>query len=711
LRAFGEIEAIEVSGSRRRLKLHRTAIWASTLLSAALSAIAAGGQQSSGSPVCPHSPITTTRQIHSLTIQQASLACQVRLRAVVVYYDPYRDDGSAVFVTDKTGSVIFVLVPPSGRLPLHPGSYVEVTGVTDPGGYSPTVVAGKVRVAGADRPLPNAHRVTLSSLLMDKEDGGWVELEGVVHAVDSDQMRAVLTLGTDEGPITASTVNEDGANYATLIGSKVLIRGRPSPLVDRNKRQMVGVRLLFPNFEAITVEKSAPRDPFALPLHSLSSLMQFSPLGPFEPRIHIQGQVTLDWPGRILCIQDGKNALCVQTADRTVLHEGQMVNAVGFSARDNYQTTLTDTMLRPGGDGIRPPPIRISTEEAFSGKHNWQLVQIEGRLIGKSIVANDSTLLLSSGNYVFPAVLPSIPSGVRADQTSAWVDGSRLLVTGVFSGKVDTQQIARGLGESRIESFQILLRSPGDVIVLESPPWWNARRLLMLLGLVMIVALVFLSWTAALRVRVEQQTRHIRRSEERFRHLAQHDALTGLAVRNVLIDRLEAAIKGAAPEQASFALLMIDVDRFKPVNDTLGHAAGDELLRVAAKRIQDSVRKTDTVARIGGDEFMVLLLDVCKLVEAEKVAMQVVENVSASILIEGLKVPLSVSIGLTIYPEGGTDAASLMHNADVAMYCAKSRGGNACRVFSPGESPASTNRETSAGIAGPNHVLDMHAAI
>jgi len=388
-----------------------------------------------------------------------------------------------------------------------------------------------------------------------------------------------------------------------------------------------------------------------------------------------------------------------------------MVNAVGFSARDNYQVTLTDTMLRPGGEGIPPPPITISTEEAFSGKHNGQLVQIQGRLIGKSIVANDSTLLLSSGNYVFPAVLPGVPSGARTEQTSAWVDGSRLLVTGVFSGNVDAQQIARGLGESKIESFQILLRSPGDVIVLESPPWWTAQRLLMLLGLVVIVALVFLSWTAALRIRVDQQTRHIRRSEERFRHLAQHDALTGLAVRNVLIDRLEAAIKGAAPGQASFALLMIDVDRFKPVNDTLGHAAGDELLRVAATRIQDSVRKTDTVARIGGDEFMVLLLDVCKLVEAEKIAAQVVENVSASILLEGLKVPLSVSVGLTFYPEGGTDAASLMHNADVAMYSAKSHGGNSCRVFSPEESPASTNRAIGADIAGPNHVLDIRAAI
>jgi diguanylate cyclase (GGDEF)-like protein len=678
------------------------------LLGAILTPLAIDGQPHEGSAVCSSALLTTTRQVHSMTYQQASSACRVDLRGVVVYFDPYREGGNSIFLSDISGTVLFVLGPPGINLPLHPGSHVEVTGVTNPGGFSPSVNADEVRVLGPDCSLPVPHRATLSSLEMDKEDGQWVEIEGVVHAVGSDGMRVVLTLGTDEGSITASTLRESNAEYSGLIGSRVLIRGRPNPLVDRMNRRMVGVRLLFPNFKAVTVEKPAPPDPYALPLERIGSLMQFSPGKPFQQRIHIRGQVTLDWPGRMLCLEDGKAALCVETADRGSFKIGQLVDAVGFSAWDHYQFTLTDAMLRPGGYGTAPLPVKISADEAFSGSQNGDLVQIEGQLIGKSRAASGSTLLLATDKLVFPAILPGGSDVKGLEKTSPWADGSKLRVTGIFAGRVDERQITRDQGTSRIESFQILLRSPADVAVLESPPWWTSRRLLMLLTVLVILAVAILTWNAALRLRVEQQTRRIRLSEARFRHLAQHDALTGLAVRSVLIDRLEAAIQEANLERSSFALLMMDVDRFKKVNDALGHSAGDEMLRAAASRIRDSVRKTDTVARMGGDEFMALLPGISGSHDAQRIAAQVVANVSAPVLVAGREAPLSVSVGLTIFPEGGADAASLMHNADVAMYRAKGEGGNCYKCFVPLVAPENMSREPSAHQAAHEHALDIN---
>ena len=132
--------------------------------------------------------------------------------------------------------------------------------------------------------------------------------------------------------------------------------------------------------------------------------------------------------------------------------------------------------------------------------------------------------------------------------------------------------------------------------------------MLILLGLLLTGTLAALAWVA-LRKRVWRQTILLRESEERFRHMALHDALTGLATRLLLRDRLDTAVDAARRRQTGLALLMVDLDKFKDINDTFGHHAGDEVLRVTADRLLAAVRKADTVARFGGDEFVVLLAD------------------------------------------------------------------------------------------------------
>jgi diguanylate cyclase (GGDEF)-like protein len=264
-------------------------------------------------------------------------------------------------------------------------------------------------------------------------------------------------------------------------------------------------------------------------------------------------------------------------------------------------------------------------------------------------------------------------------------------VQGLFLGKVDALKTRRE-GATRLQSFQILLRSPADVTILETASWWNGRHTLVVLSVVLLLTLAVLIWSVMLRRRVKQQTLLIRRSEERFRHLAEYDALTGLTSRTLLHDRLTSELELARRKQTPLALLMMDVDNFKHVNDSLGHAAGDEILCVTAKRIRAAVRETDTVARMGGDEFVVLLPGVRGKREAGKVAAQVVASVAAPVRFRGQEVPVSVSVGISSYPDGGDDVTSLLQNVDTAMYEAKSLGRNCYRFFNPDLARARADR-------------------
>jgi diguanylate cyclase (GGDEF)-like protein len=617
-----------------------------------------------------------------MTSHQASLAYPVRLHGVVTLYDPYQEGHAALFIADATGS-IYVQAATTPILPLHTGSFVEVTGVTDPGGFAPIVIRPEIRVVGADKPLPAPRRVTLPHLLTGAEDGQWVVIEGIVHFVEFDGMHAVLTLATEDGMVIARMVKQQGADYNRLIDSKVLISGIAGPLVD-NKMQMIGVRLLVPSLDDITVEEPAPLDPFSLPLRTFDNLLAYSPAMRLQHRVHLQGRVALDWPGQTLCILAAQDGLCIQTEDQAVLQEGELVDVTGFPARSNYKPTLSSVSLRrTSAPLLLSPPTPITSKEALQGDHTGQLVQIEGQLIGKSTVMGHSALILSSGKTIFPALLPTASIKQEGNDEFKWVVGSRILVTGIYSGKVDEWHTFRKEGVLQLESFQILMRSPHDVLVLKSPSWWNSQHTLMVLGLMAVLTLAILFWVIVLRLRVEQRTQQLRLSEEKYRHLAQHDALTGLAVRSLLIDRLNVALEEARQLRSSFTLLMMDVDHFKRVNDTMGHATGDEVLRIVSKRIKASVRDTDTVARMGGDEFTVLLPGVYKTDDVNKIAAQAVANVSAPLFIRGQHVTASISVGVTICLDGNMDATEMLHCADLAMYRAKVLGRGRYQIYSP----------------------------
>ena len=161
----------------------------------------------------------------------------------------------------------------------------------------------------------------------------------------------------------------------------------------------------------------------------------------------------------------------------------------------------------------------------------------------------------------------------------------------------------------------------------------------------------------------------------------QRDPLTGLPNRLLMLDRLENAIATARRHETRVAVLFIDLDNFKAINDTLGHATGDEALKLVARRLQSAVRDSDTVSRHGGEEFLVLLTDISRAADAASIAQKLLAALAAPARAGAHRLQLSASIGITIYPEDAEDAQTLISLADAAMYRSKRRGPGGFEFF------------------------------
>ncbi|WP_027794751.1 EAL domain-containing protein [Paraburkholderia acidipaludis] len=194
-----------------------------------------------------------------------------------------------------------------------------------------------------------------------------------------------------------------------------------------------------------------------------------------------------------------------------------------------------------------------------------------------------------------------------------------------------------------------------------------------------------------------------RQTEERLRYLATHDVLTGLANRVLFEERLERAILHAQRGGRQFAVMYLDLDRFKLVNDTLGHSAGDEVLKVVAERLRRRLRESDTVARLGGDEFAFVLEDISDIRDVGRLARTLLDSVGEAIPVGGREIFTTPSIGISIFPDDGTQAEPLMMRADQAMYSAKNRGRNVFQFFE--------SRMTSSAMAQLETLGELHRAL
>ena len=194
-----------------------------------------------------------------------------------------------------------------------------------------------------------------------------------------------------------------------------------------------------------------------------------------------------------------------------------------------------------------------------------------------------------------------------------------------------------------------------------------------------------------------------REAEELIWKQANYDSLTGLANRKLLRDRLEQEIRKANRENQCVALLYLDLDQFKDVNDTLGHHVGDRLLQEAAHRLSSYIRDVDTVARLGGDEFTIIMGGLDEFTNVERVAAAILETMAQPFQLDDEKAYISASIGITFYPQDGTQIDELFKNADQAMYAAKSMGRNCFQYFTPSMQQAAMARMST--------VKDLHTAL
>ena len=174
-----------------------------------------------------------------------------------------------------------------------------------------------------------------------------------------------------------------------------------------------------------------------------------------------------------------------------------------------------------------------------------------------------------------------------------------------------------------------------------------------------------------------------KQAEETIKQMAYHDALTGLPTRRLFNDRLTLALAHAQRNQQKLAVMLLDLDNFKEVNDTLGHDVGDQLLQVVSERLTSLLRKGDTAARMGGDEFMLLLPEITQVEDAAEVAAKILEALREPYVFDDHELHISTSIGVALYPDAGEDGDTLMKNADIAMYRAKDQGRDNYQRYTP----------------------------
>lgn len=172
-----------------------------------------------------------------------------------------------------------------------------------------------------------------------------------------------------------------------------------------------------------------------------------------------------------------------------------------------------------------------------------------------------------------------------------------------------------------------------------------------------------------------------KQAEEKLKHLATHDVLTGLPNRKLFNDRIAIAITQAERHQQKLAVMLFDLDRFKDVNDTLGHKAGDLLLQAIGSRIENILRKGDTLARMGGDEFLILLAEIKGIKDADIIAKKIIAAFKEPFIINDEKLNITTSIGISIYPNNGEKGDTLIKNADIAMYSVKTHGRSGYKLY------------------------------
>ncbi len=304
---------------------------------------------------------------------------------------------------------------------------------------------------------------------------------------------------------------------------------------------------------------------------------------------------------------------------------------------------------------------RRASEKALVKEKERAQLTLES--IGAAVLSTDL-----AGKLVFMNAAAEMITGWSGQEASGRPMEEVLHIVNGTNGRVVMNPARRAIRENRVvglESNCVLIRRDGFELAIEDSSAPIHDRVGRVIGAVIVFHDVSTARALAFKMK----------------HVAQHDLLTGLANRVLLNERLSLAIGLATRHDKQIALLFLDVDFFKRINDSLGHAAGDSLLKSVAERLSAHVRATDTVCRLGGDEFVILLSEIEHRQDAVLIAEKLLADFVHPLPVHDMRLQVGVSIGISIFPEDGSDADTLMRNADTAMYWAKLGGRGSYRIF------------------------------
>jgi len=782
--------------------------------------------------------LTSVAAVRHLSAADAAKALPVDLKAVVTYSNPSQGD---LFIQEDNS---WIYVQPDKRYAIAAGSLVEVKGTTGPS-YSTQIVATSIRVIG-QAPLPRPAFLSYQEAVQRENDCRYVTMQGIVRAASYQTTAgsSLYLLRMEDGDKMVDVVVRDYPEFSPsrLLDATVRVTGALGGSFDVTNDRILGLRVNVSSSNAIQVVHAADARTAAQELIPLAALLKSNEVLKDNHRVFTSGMVTLYDPGENLVVQDGDSSLLVETRQTDPVTIGQRVEVTGFATAVDGVAGLDSGQFSivPGGAAVTPRAITFA--DAMTGLYDNKLVSIEGDVISQTRESHLDTIILRSGNSVFPVLFRKRVAD--ADPFPAYPRGTRIRATGVCLVHV------RGFWGA-VESIQVQVRSPHDIVVLARASWWTLGHLFLVTSAILGFALLALAWGFRMRwrlldkekllrqkseqesarlttlARMEQQRSHIlelinsfqplpivlaaiqayadqmwagrrgythvlenrrlalvtrshltpetiarlqdldpsqseeacaeavrshgltgpnpsrnvwsrpilssrgevlgtmtfeggeddplplnmeafefgcnlaaiaidnRRLYEDVLHRSEHDQLTGLANRTLVHRRLEEALERAHASQRYAALLYLDLDDFKNVNDSHTHRIGDAYLIEVAQRFKHCLRECDTLGRIGGDEFIAVLTDLEDTGIAHSIAERLVHAMDEPFVIEGLAIRGAVSIGLAFYPSSSSSAIGIMQFADHAMYAAKRAGGNRVSWSEPDL--------VSAGAAGPGN--------
>lgn len=450
----------------------------------------------------PLEELRTAQQVRQLTPEQATRHYPAKLRGVVTFFDQnqfYR------FIQDDTAGIYFQLDDSPDNPPLAAGQLVEIEGETSPGEFAPILEPHRFQILG-EGAFPKAKPVSFEQLASGQEDSQFVEVHGIVRSAKMSEQGKYFSIeiATGGGRLTAYATTLPVARSDELVDSTVRIRGVCVTRFNR-QRQLFDIRFLVPRPEDLIVEIPAPSDPFAIPPQRIEKLLQFTPHGPYGHRVKVEGTVVYRPDGDNLYIEDETVGLCVETKQSGTLLVGERVEVLGFPAKGDYTPLLQDAIFRKIASGPLPKPDEITADEALKGTHDCRLVRIEATVLDRARHSSEQFMVLQAGGFIFHAYLERKTGGTDFAYLQ---NGSKVAVTGVCL--IETGNVWRPGDTWRAKSFRILLRSAGDIFVLERPPWWNLQKLLWAVSVLGVVVLAASAWVVILRRRVQKQTGIIR---------------------------------------------------------------------------------------------------------------------------------------------------------------------------------------------------------